>query len=218
MNSSLKSAGLKLQRIQTDADPAYPKLVRIYTESHPASERKPAHLLSSMIKRPEYVFLVANKGNLIVGFSIALCFLGSDACLLEYMAVDHDLRNQGIGQFLFKGTMKFGQLSERYCIIEVDSDKSQAADNADRIRRKLFYRRLGCREIGGLSYIMPPVSNSKPPAMELLVFRRELSQYIQKSQLKSWLESCYSQVYGMPANDCRIESMLRNLPDSLQLM
>jgi len=209
---------VKMQRIQSGSDPAFAELVRIYMESHPESERKPASLLSSMIMRPEYLFLVATQDRLVVGFSITLCFLNSDAALLEYMAVTPNLRGQGIGQTLFKETVKFEKASERFILAEVDSDKRQTADKTNRMRRKKFYRKLGCQEIDGLSYIMPPVSNSKPPAMDLLVYRRELPKTVEKEHLRAWLQSCYIQVYGMTANDSRIDKMLENLPKHLRLI
>ncbi|MGA3159977.1 MAG: GNAT family N-acetyltransferase [Terracidiphilus sp.] len=218
MDTIVISNLVKIQRIQSGIDPVFAELVRIYIESHPESERKPASLLSSMIMRPEYLFLVAIQDKLVVGFSITLCFLKSDAALLEYMAVAPNRRGQGIGQNLFKETVKFEKASERFILAEVDSDKRQMADITDRTRRKNFYRRLGCREIDGLSYIMPPVSNSKPPAMDLLVYRRELPKTVEKKHLRAWLESCYIQVYGMTASDSRIDRMLRNLPKHLRLI
>jgi GNAT superfamily N-acetyltransferase len=171
-----------------------------------------------MIRRPEYIFLVALQDHLVVGFSITLCFLGSDAALLEYMAVAPDRRSRGIGQVLFEETVKFEEASERYVLMEVDSDKGQSSDKTDRTRRKSFYKRLGCREIGGLSYIMPPVSNSMPPAMDILVYRRELPDIVEKSHLRNWLESCYIQVYEIPASDFRIKVMIESLPDTLRLI
>jgi len=194
------------------------ELVRIYTESHPENERKPASLLSSMIMRSEYYFLVASINKIVIGFSITICFLESDAALLEYMAVAPGRRGRGVGQFLFKETVKFEEISERCILIEVDSNKVESKDKSDRTRRKNFYRRLGCREIGGLSYIMPSVSNSMPSAMDILVYGHKLPDIIEKRYLRNWLESCYIQVYGMAAGDSRIKVMIENLPDNLQLI
>jgi hypothetical protein len=65
---------------------------------------------------------------------------------------------------------------------------------------------------------MPPVSSATPPAMDLLVYRRELPQFIEQTRLRKWLESCYVEVYGMKANDLVIESMLKNLPENPRLI
>src|ERR1700676_3175763 len=112
--------------------------MRIYTESHPQSERKSPALLSTMIQDSGYFFLVATERNAVVGFTIVRVFSDSDAALLEYMAVAHDRRNRGIGHFLFAETVKFDGVSSRFLLAEVDSDKTAAADQKDRIRRKTF--------------------------------------------------------------------------------
>jgi ribosomal protein S18 acetylase RimI-like enzyme len=117
------SSSLKIQRIQSDTDPAFAELVKIYTESLPENERKNAGLLSSMIQRSEYLFLVACRDNSVVGFSIALCFHDSDAALLEYIAVARDCRGREIGKFLFKETAGMKEVSERHLLVEVDSDR-----------------------------------------------------------------------------------------------
>jgi ribosomal protein S18 acetylase RimI-like enzyme len=209
---------LRIQRVCSSTDPAFSELKRIYTESLPEGERKATNLLSSMIQNPDYAFLVALQKDLVVGFSIALRLLGSDSGLIEYMAVDIAHRNRGIGQLLLYETVNFDLLAGRYCIVEVDSDKTETVDTKDRTRRKAFYRRFGFREIDGLSYLMPQVASVMPPDMDLLVFRDELPEHIKKCHLRQWLESCYVHVYGLPANDQRIESMLRNIPDNLQLI
>ena len=60
-----------------------------------------------------------------------------------------------------------------------------------RVRRKKFYRNLGCREVEGFNYIMPPLSRSTPPAMDLMVYRRDLPEAIAKALLREWVEDIY---------------------------
>src|ERR1700686_1158430 len=115
---------LQIHRVASVAEPEFDALVRIYTEAHPESERRGLDRLSHMLEQPEYFFLTASRGDSVVGFSISICFADSDAALLEYMAVAEGQRNHGIGQVLFKETVKFQTISERYVLIEVDSDKS----------------------------------------------------------------------------------------------
>ena len=214
----MNDSALKLHRVHASTEPEFAELVRIYSEAHPESERKKVELLSMMLERPEYLFQVVSHQDRVIGFAIILCFAESDACLLEYMAIDKSQRGQGIGQFLFKELIKLRELSGRYLLAEVDSDKTETADRIDRTRRKAFYRRLGCKEIEKLCYIMPKISTTTPPAMDLLVHRQILPQSIERSHLRNWLQSCYVQVYGMDKNDPRIDMMLRNLPEDLRLL
>jgi hypothetical protein len=134
------------------------------------------------------------------------------------MSVAHDRRNRGIGQFLFAETVNFDGISSRFLLAEVDSDKAAAADQEDRIRRKTFYRRLGCREIDQLRYIMPPVSSEAPPEMDILVYKQDLPNSIERMRLRQWLQRIYVEVYGMSANDPRIETMIHGLSANVRLL
>lgn len=209
---------MNVHRVCSVADPAYDSLVRIYLDSQPESELKSPAQLARMIEQPEYYFLAALREGSVVAYSITICFVDSDAALLEYMAVERDLRGAGIGQQLFRETRNFGAIADRILLIEVDSEKWPSPDHADRVRRKNFYRRLGCREIEGLTYIMPPVASATPPLMDLLVLRDELPTELPKGRIRHWVECCYQQVYEKSADDPRIESMIRTLPDNVRLI
>ena len=199
-------------------DPAFAELVAIYTEALVPSERKSLERLQAMIEQPGYFFLVATESNAVAGFSIVRAFEDSDAALLEYIAVARPLRNRGVGQRLFEETASFSIIASRFLLIETESDKKPSADLSDRMRRKTFYRRLGCREVEQLAYIMPPVSSEAPPEMDMLVYKRELPLQVERTRLRQWLERSYVEVYGMSANDVRIDVMLRNLKSHVQLI
>src|SRR5581483_317789 len=209
-------SGMKIHRVGSVDEPAYQELLRIYRGSQPLSELKSPDHLARMIERPEYYFLAALHNEVVVGYSISTCLPGSDASLLEYMAVTPELRCHGLGQQLFKETAAFGPIANRVLMIEVDSEKSPSADHVDRVRRKSFYRRLGCLEIEHLAYIMPPVSNTPPPPMDMLVYAIELPGCLEKSRLQAWLQSCYRQVYEQPGDDPRIQLMIANLPENVR--
>jgi GNAT superfamily N-acetyltransferase len=202
----------------TATDPAFQGLVRIYTDAHPASERKSATVLSRMIERPNYLFLVAIEKDTVIGFSITLCFADCNACLLEYMAVDAKRRGHSAGRFLFDEVRKRPELIGRFLLMEVDSDKKPTEDKADRIRRKAFYGRLGCKEIAGFDYLMPAISTTAPPDMDILVYSERLPASIQLPMLRHWMQCCYIEVYGRLASDPQIEAMLRDLPENLRLI
>lgn len=219
MSSDVNVSHLRVRRLVSSAEPEFDALLRIYAGAHPPGELKAASTLVQMIERPEYIFLAAIQGPSVAAFSISICFRDSDAALLEYIAVDPAKRSQGIGAVLFKETAEFEGIAGRYLLIEADSDRlCSPAEHVDRLRRKSFYRRLGCMEIEGLTYIMPPVSTALPPPMEMLVYRSSLPHSIEKSRIRSWLEDCYSQVYHLPSDDRRIHSMVENLLPDVRLI
>jgi N-acetylglutamate synthase-like GNAT family acetyltransferase len=214
----MENTSVKIHRVHSGMEAEIAELLRIYQEAHPASERKSVKALLSMLQRSDYFFHVASQEGRIVGFSIVLCFLEADAALLEYMAIDRKWRGRGIGQILFHGVVQLQEMAERFLLAEVDSDRAGTADQIAATRRKAFYRRLGCRQIENLRYLMPQVSTALPPAMELLVHQQNLPSVLERSHLRVWLESCYAQVYGKDAHDPRIEAMLKPLPAALRLL
>jgi len=209
---------LAVQRLQSADDPGFQALVAMYRAGLPESERKPDAQLAEMIARPDYLFLVVTLDGDAAGFSISLYLQRTNACLLEYMAVDAARRGHGLGRFLFRRLVEMPPQAGRYLLVEIDSDKLPSADRDDRVRRKRFYRNLGCREVEGFDYIMPPLSRSTPPAMDLMVYRRDLPEAMSKAVLREWVEDVYTCVYSQPPTDPRIHQMMENLPEHLRLI
>jgi ribosomal protein S18 acetylase RimI-like enzyme len=200
---------MEIHRALSAREPEFDELVRIYTEALPASERKSEEALRRMIERPEYVFLAALDAGAVVGFALAIAFIDSDAALLEYLAVDRERRGMGIGGSLFRAAVAWNGLCSRYLLVEVESEAARA---------KRFYRQLGARQIEGLAHQMPQVSNAEPPLMDMLVYRDELPDSIDKARLRGWIAACYGQVYGVAESDPRIGAMLNGLPNTLRLI
>ena len=200
---------LKFSTIQDSYGGDFEALYSIYSRALPARERKSRDALISMMSRPGYAFSVARSGDRILGFSIVFISSSVEMALLEYMAVDEQMRSSGIGTALFQHArhQASGVNGSKPILIEVDSDRAEIAEHNVSARRKIFYRRLGCREIQGLRYVMPLAGSGPPPAMELLVCGLEGST-ISTYRLREWLQAIYTEVYGCSAGDVRIQRML----------
>jgi ribosomal protein S18 acetylase RimI-like enzyme len=209
---------LVICRLEPQMTAEFEQMVQIYTEALPESERKGEPDLRAMQERRDYEFLIASLGETVVGFSIVVELSPANACLLEYMAVLRTKRGLGIGRSLFFSAAGSKLATSRYMLLEVDSDKEEDADRATHKRRKEFYRGLGCREVKGLSYRMPLVTSMTPPAMDLLVYQKELPAEIEKVLLWQWLERIYVKVYRQSAGDIRINEMLAPLPNKVELV
>lgn len=203
-------------RLSLATDPAFDALVRIYKAALPASERKGVEALRVMLARPDYEFLLARRDDEVLGFAIVIRLAGGEACLLEYMAVDVAHRGGGIGSFLFRASV--ASAGAQTLLLEVDAEDPAAPDAEERVRRRAFYRRLGCRQVAGLRYLMPAVTRERPPSMGLFVLREPLPARIPKAELQSWLECLYVSVYGRSPADPLIGEMLAPLPAEIPLI
>jgi len=205
------------RKISSPSDPAFQALLDIYTEAHPASERKSTEALLRMIGQANYLFLATSESGCVVGFTISACLAGCDACLLEYMAVKAACRGRGIGAHMFSELAARPELSNRFLMLEVDSEKTPEPGVQERARRKSFYRRLGCKEVRGFAYKMPKVSSSSPPPMDMMLYKDPLPESINVADCRRWIVCCYEQIYGVSGLSSDIAFMFQGLGGKLEL-
>lgn len=187
----------------------------IYGEALPAGERKPRAAIEALLRRDDYRFFVLRQQDGVVAFAIYFLSGNEPFALLEYMGSRSDMRGRGIGAALFD--LGLAEIGEPSLLTEVDSDREAGADRSLRARRKGFYRRLGCRQVMGLHYMMPTVSSDAPPLMDLLIRPAQAAAPLARARLRAWLEEVYVAVYGQRLPDQRIEAMLTGVTDPVLL-
>jgi hypothetical protein len=194
-------------------------LIAIYQEAIEPSEQKTANEIMAMITDERYALAVSRTNELISGFTIAFFPERADFWLLEYMAVAAELRRKRIGEELFKEAYRYGlqRDPERLCILEMDQPGSSANPKNDTQGRFRFYKRLDCRVVGGLDYILPLETYGTPPGQLLLTYRQPQLEEVSAERVRRWLCRLYVDVYGQKATDQRIETMVSNLSSTVQL-
>lgn len=198
---------MRFEELATGDERAFARLVEIYEASLPATERKPVGVLQVMLARDDYRFVVARRGEGIVGFGVV--FVGEEVGLLEYLAVDAAARGAGVGAGLFREcAARVG--AGRPMLVEVEEP-----DDGERQRRVAFYRRLGCREVEGLRYILPLPGG--PPPMRILV-AGFVAETVAREAVRRWLVTVYTRVYGQVQEDGRIGRMVAGLSDPVRLV
>ena len=204
------------RRITADAGEAFEGLYAIYKDVFPLSERKPRKRLLAMLNTDAYVFIVGEAAGGVLCFAIARVLEGAGAALLEYMGVRRDHQGQGLGGRTFRGVVGQPSLVDKVLLLEVEDERG-LDPVGDEARRKAFYRDLGCREVEGLTYVMPTVADGAPPPMNILTHDSGEASTISKATLKGWLQAIYAQIYGRPQDDPAIAAMLRPLPNEITL-
>ncbi|NUQ30544.1 MAG: GNAT family N-acetyltransferase [Acidobacteriaceae bacterium] len=211
------ASGLVLKRLQPSSEAEFSDLLSLYEEAFPSSERKPVDVLHRMLTTEQYYFLLATEGDITVGFAIARVLSGGTAALLEYMAVAPSQRRRGIGGQIVLATARAVNAPSTTLLMEVESDRIEDQDRLLRTKRKQFYRALGALELRNLNWVMPPVIATPPPAMEMMVLASGIS-FVRREELRQWLVSIYVDVYQRSADDPRIDVMLRELPEKVELI
>lgn len=134
--------------------------------------------------------------------------------LLDYLFSRMDMRGSGLGAALFRAVA--GELGDRRLLIEVDSEREASADQAIRKRRKDFYRRLGCRQLVGLPYILPLPGEGDPPLMDILVLGEERDA-VATAEVRDWLLAMIGEAYPDVAAAPLVSRMLDDLGPSIPL-
>jgi len=192
---------------------SFEELYGIYAASIAIREQKTRAQIAALVLRPGYKVLLAKRQGVVIGFSMVFLPVQESFCLLEYMAVQAMHRNSGVGASLFRHSIQVAASiqGETPMLLEVDSP-----DQEIHRRRQQFYRRLGCRRIEGLSYLLP--LPGPPPDMDLMVHVSPAISSIPKSTLEDWLKVVYQEVYGCSSNDVRIRRMMNAVADPISLV
>lgn len=210
--------GLKVRALGSERE--FDELTRIYEAVLPASERKSIEALRRMLARDDYAFSVAEFEGEVAGFAIRARLAATNADLLEYMGVAQPAQGRGVGRVLFAAVAAASADDGRLLLLEVETEAEDVppAERRQRERRKAFYRSLGCREISGLTYILPNLRGHAPPRMSLMLHGQDLPATVAKDDVGAWLGAIYSQVYGRAADDPAIAEMLAGLPQDASLV
>jgi hypothetical protein len=196
------------------------QLIAIYQEAIDPSEQKTPAELEAMIADLRYHFIVCQSDGDVSGFSISFQPAGADFWLLEYMAVSSRSRSKGLGQATFFDAYRRGLARDASAVMLLEVDRPGGSTNPsnDTLARFRFYRRLGCRCVEGLDYILPLETGSTPPPMLLLTYCVPPLATISKARLKTWLSTVYSDVYAQSASDPRLERMTSQLGDTIAVV
>jgi len=210
---------VNFRRLDSPSDPACFDFLACYREAIPPCERKTDETITSLIARPDYVFLLLEHQSKCKGFCILVRPLSQPVLLLEYMGIQEVERGRGWGSDLFLSGLELARMTfgDLPCLVEVDSPSQATPDRTQRERRIRFYRNLGCRQIANLQYLLPLDTAGPPPAMDLLVQTSAKMIAVPHATLRGWLEALYRDVYGFLQDDPRITSMLSGLPDPVPL-
>lgn len=111
----------------------------LYRRAFPITERKPFRMITSMWKKGKTDVLCFRKAGRFAGFASTIN--GDALILIDYLAVPKKLRGQGAG------SASLAMLCEAYpgkgLFVEIESPYEEAADQAQRWRRRSFYERCG---------------------------------------------------------------------------
>lgn len=191
----------------------------IYSLAFPKSEQKPKDALIKMFHSPSYTFYLAFNDEKALGFCVMYHPKNDNFFLLEYMAIEENQRDSGIGSLLLAYSIEqlFKTHGERTLLVEIDAPLCSLEKQEIHQKREQFYRRFGFLKIDPFNYVLALKSDELPPPMKLLVYDLNVDS-ISKATLLHWLERLYVDVNDCSIHDPRIAQMLHNTPPLFNLI
>ncbi len=185
----------------------------IYLDSFPPSERIEFETLVRTISQRERWFYGAYWGQKLVGFAVVLPLDSNDIYLLEYLAVDKELRGQGIGSFLLREvTHRLSEKNALGLVLEVEAIRQSVGENEKlRKRRISFYRRNGAEIVEcAPNYRAPNLADGGSIDMRLMWLPLNM-QRLDGVRLRNCIRDIFVQSYGRSEDDPLLITNLRQL-------
>ncbi len=195
----------------------FDKIYAIYEKSFPLSEQKSKEFFRTLFEREDYSIFICQNQDEIEGFTIFYTPLSLDFILLEYMAINGNIRSKGLGSKLFQYSIsQLHKFDTKPILIEIDSTKDDSKNCAMNNKRADFYRKNSCKIVENFDYILGLKSEYRASKMELMVYFPN-KKHIEKKSLKRYIQEIYSNVYNRSHDDEDIEKMFENLDENLIL-
>lgn len=120
------------------------KIKKLYKISFPRAERKPYSVIKQMQKEGRGDLWVYEEQGEFLGFATTIN--GTNAVLVDYLAVNTNARGGGIGSAILQDLRK--HYGDDKLFLEIETVTPLATNNEQRERRKAFYLKNGMKEVG----------------------------------------------------------------------
>lgn len=133
-----------MELVQASKHNQYAQMKKLYMEAFPANERKPFWLIKQKQKSGESNMWCLMEGKDFVGLAITMEV--EDLVILDYFAIDSELRGKGLG------SKALSCLKEMYqgkrLVLEIEDVEQENPEREMRLKRKAFYLANGLSEMG----------------------------------------------------------------------
>jgi len=175
----------------------------LYLKSFPANERQSIEKIIDRIEKGKIELIIVYHQDEAIGFALIWRVKNLKSIYLEYIAVEEDYQNRGVGKEIIKFLMN--QLIPSEKIIAEIEDYLFGENKQQRLRRYLFYKNLGFAKIDGVDYFLPPLDGTSPTKMDLLIYPTQ--DNLSKEYVKSVIKLLFEEVYEKSKNNlyyCRV--------------
>ena len=186
----------------------------IYLKAFPSNERQPISVLKRRIEEGRSHLYLGSHRDEVVCLAFLYNFNESKFVFLDYMAVTDKFRNHKIGSRFFSFLIEKVVSAGKYLLLEVEN--YLFGDNTIQRKKRInFYICNGAYILKDTPYILPPLDNTSPTEMTLMIAPKYESDYLDRTEIESIFKLLYFELYEQPENDILLQSILRRIPDQV---
>ena len=197
-------------------DPYFQMAMKLYHSSFPDNERQTEETIISRIESGNSRLFAGIFNEQVVSMGILWNFSTIDFVLLDYLAVDEKMRQQGLGSRFFRFLAEVVCLENKSMVLEVE-DPAFGENHTERKKRVLFYLKNGAFLLQDVPYILPPLDNTTPTHMLLMVYPFKKNPHFTCEEIKRLILFLYSELYNRTEKDVLFKSFINKLPPKIIL-
>ena len=207
---------LLVHRQDIPLEPVADQIRNLYTEAFPPAQRVAFEVLIAAVEKGERRLFTAEAEGEVLGFAITIPLPDTRFHCLEYLAVNREQRGRGTGSILLRKVLSDLTARENALglVLEVESDHGRSEAEQETCRARIaFYVRNGAHIVDGVpQFLAPNLVDGGTVEMKLMWLPAcNGPSRLCGPQLLSCVCGIYSQSYGLPLDDPRIESTLKSV-------
>jgi GNAT superfamily N-acetyltransferase len=203
--------------IKDEFSEEFTEAMRIYLDSFPENERRPVASLEREISSEKSRLVIGKIDGKVAFMSLLHPVKGTSFLLCDYMAIAEGYRNLGIGERFLKNVFSIlADIEFSYFLGEVENpylDKDEL-----KMRRVRFFKRMGMKELKDVRYLLPPLQETHPTEMILMVLCKTEANCLKGEELREILIRIFRNVYGREEDDEILAEILAGVPDKIVLV
>lgn len=181
--------------------------MQIYQAEFPTDSRLSLAKIRALLKTGQYQLFVSQRDQEVLGFALVWVSHSPAFVHLDYIAVRHDQKGQGIGTALYRWlTAHLQELCPRASLLTLEVDDELIP----------FYRRSETRVLHKTPYLFP--GRFGPLPMHLMVYDQQHRETLTRTLVRDVIRALYHNLHRRSANDPLLRSFLSRIPLSVQLV
>jgi GNAT superfamily N-acetyltransferase len=199
----------------------FKQCIEIYKFSFPSNETRPIEKVVEMLRNDfNYHLYISLDCQAVIAISLLYIFSSLNIGLLDYIAVIPSYHRRGVGNALFRFTLKkFNSIVNNGVGLLMEVQREDGAALEEKIARKStikFYMNLGGKILDGVRYLLPLLQYGiDPEEMYLIVRPLKQIRSLSKGCTLAYIGAIYTTIYQYQDKDLYKTS--QEMPEKIML-